>query len=516
MDLVRTIVKHDLLSSVVVFFVALPLCMGIALASGVEPALGLITGIVGGLVVGALAGGPLQVSGPAAGLAVIVYEIVQQHGVPGLGIIVLVAGVIQLVSGLARLGTWFRAVSPAVIQGMLAGIGILIAASQFHVMVDDEPRDTGLQNLISIPASVVRGFTVVEGTPHHLAAAIGVLTIATVAGWAAWGPKRIPAPLVGVVVATAVAVGFGLPIQRVDVPDRLWDTVTLPSLATLRDVGIGELLTQGFAVAFIASAETLLCATAVDQMQSGPRTKYNRELFAQGVGNTICGALGALPMTAVIVRSSTNVASGAKTRASAILHGVWLLVLVTTAAMLLRLIPTSVLAAVLVYIGVKLVNIGAIRRMWVLARGELVIYAVTVAGVVLIDLLTGVLVGLSLTAVRLLIRLTEARITVEHDDGHHTVVVRGTATFLNLPKIASHLEALPEGETVELQLQDLAHIDHACIELFTSFETRYRDKGGEVHIEWGDIDERYWRSRRRATEFGLRPTRPEEEVASPS
>jgi MFS superfamily sulfate permease-like transporter len=508
MSLPRTILTHDLLASVVVFFVALPLCMGIALASGVEPALGLITGIVGGLVVGVLAGGPLQVSGPAAGLAVIVYDIVQQHGVPGLGVIVIVAGALQLLAGAVRLGTWFRAVSPAVIQGMLAGIGILIAASQFHVMVDDQPRGSGLQNLASIPDAIVRGFTVVEGTSHHLAAGIGALTIVVVIAWVAWGPKRIPAPLVGVVVATAVAGGFGLPIERVDVPDRLWDSVTLPSLEAVMDVGVGVVLAQGAAVAFIASAETLLCATAVDQMQSGPRTNYDRELLAQGVGNSICGALGALPMTAVIVRSSTNVQSGAQTRASAILHGLWLLVLTLSAATLLRQIPTAVLAAVLVYIGVKLVDVAAIRRMWALARGELVIYAATVAGVVLVDLLSGVLLGLGLSAVRLLIRLTESHVDVRSEGRHHTVVLHGTATFLNLPKIARHLEALPDGEVVHLRLEKLAHIDHACMELLASFEKRYVEKGGEVSIEWGDIEERYWRSRRRATEFGLTP-RPE-------
>lgn len=508
MSLPRTILAHDLLASVVVFFVALPLCMGIALASGVEPALGLVTGIVGGLVVGVLAGGPLQVSGPAAGLAVIVYGIVQQHGVPGLGVIVLVAGVLQLLAGAVRLGTWFRAVSPAVIQGMLAGIGILIAASQFHVMVDDEPRESGLQNLASIPDAIARGFTVVEGTSHHLAAGIGALTIVLVVVWATWGPKRIPAPLVGVVVATVVAGGFGLPIERVDVPDRLWDSVTLPSLRAVMDVGVGAVLAQGAAVAFIASAETLLCATAVDQMQSGPRTNYDRELLAQGVGNAICGALGALPMTAVIVRSSTNVRSGAKTRASAILHGVWLLILTVSAAGLLRQIPTAVLAAVLVYIGIKLVNLAAIRRMWALARGELVVYAVTVVGVVLVDLLSGVLAGLGLSAIRLLIRLTESHVDVSHDGGRHSVVLHGTATFLNLPKIAKHLEALPDGEVVHLRLERLAHIDHACMELLTGFEKRYVDKGGEVSIEWGEIEERYWRSRRRATEFGLAPARP--------
>ena len=154
----------DALASVVVFLVALPLCMGIAIASGVPPALGLITGVIGGIVVGFLAGSPLQVSGPAAGLTVIVYELIQKHGIEMLGPAVALAGVLQLIAGSVKIGRWFRAISPAVIFGMLAGIGILIFASQFHVMVDDKPRGTGLANLLSIPQSFVKGFTPDKGS----------------------------------------------------------------------------------------------------------------------------------------------------------------------------------------------------------------------------------------------------------------------------------------------------------------------------------------------------------------
>ena len=155
----RTILKSDLLASVVVFLVALPLCMGIAIASGAPPAAGLITGIVGGLVVGFIAGAPLQVSGPAAGLSVIVWELIQTHGYGALGWVVLIGGAVQIVAGLIGFGRWFRAVSPAVIHGMLAGIGILIFASQFHVMVDDAPRGSGLANLLAIPEAILKGYT---------------------------------------------------------------------------------------------------------------------------------------------------------------------------------------------------------------------------------------------------------------------------------------------------------------------------------------------------------------------
>ncbi|HEY8459964.1 MAG TPA: SulP family inorganic anion transporter, partial [Blastocatellia bacterium] len=192
----------DFLASIVVFLVALPLSMGIAIASGAPPALGLITGIIGGVVVGIIAGSPLLVSGPAAGLSVLVWDVINQHGISMLGPILLLAGVLQAVMGISRLGQWFRAISPAVIQGMLAGIGVLIIGSQFHVMVDDGPKGTGLQNLLSIPSAIYKGLVPLDGSSHHLAAFIGILTIAIILAWS-YVPKKlriIPAPLVAVLL----------------------------------------------------------------------------------------------------------------------------------------------------------------------------------------------------------------------------------------------------------------------------------------------------------------------------
>ncbi|MFW5924532.1 MAG: SulP family inorganic anion transporter [Myxococcota bacterium] len=491
MQIPKSLFKEDLLASVVVFLVALPLCMGIAIASGAPPALGLITGMVGGLLVGFLAGSPLQVSGPAAGLAVLVYEIVQAHGVAGLGVVVLLGGAIQLGAGLLRAGQWFRAVSPAVIQGMLAGIGVLIFASQFHVMVDAEPRGSGLENLYTIPQAIYKGVTPTDGDVHHLAAAIGLTTIAVIVLWSFFGYKKLPAPLIAVVIATAVAVGFEMPIRQVEVPGNLWDDVTLPSLATMADMGVRTLLVEAIAIAFIASAETLLCATAVDQMHPGPRTNYNRELAAQGVGNMVCGALGALPMTGVIVRSSANVQAGAKTRASAIMHGAWLFILVVMAPFVLELIPTASLAAVLVYTGYKLVNPTAIRRLYNRGKGELGIYLATVVGIVALDLLSGVLIGLGLAAGRLLLHLSQLEIDQRYVGGRHDVTLRGAATFIGLPKLARALETLPEGQQVHLHVRDLSHVDLACLELLTNFRKRYEDKGGEVVVEWDELHQRF-------------------------
>ncbi len=487
--------KRDLLSSVVVFLVALPLCMGIAIASGLPPATGLVTGIIGGLVVGLLAGAPLQVSGPAAGLAVIVWELVQTHGVGPLGWIVLAAGAFQFAAGRAGIGQWFRAVSPAVIHGMLAGIGVLIFASQFHVMVDDAPRDSGIANLIAIPEAIYKGIIPADGSVHFQAAMIGVLTLAVLALWRPLVPaalRAVPAPLVAVVVATLGAMGLGLDIRTVDIPERLTDALVFPTFADLGGLG-WTVLGSGLALAFVASAETLLCATAVDKMHDGPRTKFDRELSAQGVGNMLCGAVGALPMTGVIVRSSANVESGARTRLSAVSHGMWLLLFCSALPFVLRQIPTAVLAAVLVYTGYKLVNLVAVRELARFGRTEVLIYAATLIGIVCVDLLTGVVLGIALSLARLLYDVSHLEVELTHsgDSSRWRLALRGAASVVRLPKLAAALEQVPPNVELHVDLEALDYIDHACMELLMNWEKQHEGMGGSLVMDWTGLEARF-------------------------
>jgi len=384
----------DLLASLVVFLVALPLCLGIAIASGVPPALGLVTGIVGGLVVGFLQGSPVSVSGPAAGLTVIVAGIVAKGGVGLLSAVCVAAGAIQICAALARSGRWFRAVPPALIHGMLAGIGVLIVASQAHVMVDDRPAGHGLENLLRIPGALVAIFR--GDASHTEAALVGLLTIGVLLAWKRFALRRlrlVPATLVGVGVATLVTNATGLPIDRVDIPSDVFSAGELFGWDGLRLLGRLDTWSAALSLAVVASAETLLCVGAVDRLAGGPPTDYDRELGAQGVGNTICGLLGALPMTAVIVRSSTNLEAGGRTRASAILHGAWLLALVALAPWVLRYVAVSSLAAVLVYTGWKLVDRTALAELRREGGSQLMVYAVTLVAIVATDLLIGIVVG---------------------------------------------------------------------------------------------------------------------------
>ncbi len=537
-------VQKDFVASIVVFLVALPLCMGIAIASGAPPAAGLITGIVGGLIVGWFAGSPLQVSGPAAGLAVIVYELIHEHGIAVLGVIVLLAGLIQLTAGILKLGQWFRAVSPAVIQGMLAGIGILIFASQFHVMVDDAPKGSGVQNLITIPGAIWKGIDPAghdganessedspamaqEGSPaastdeapavvhggsttgpprehtqaaHRQAAGIGLLTIIAIIVWQVGAPKKlrlIPAPLLAVVLGTAAATVFGLEINRVDVPSNLLQSIEVPTWADLQGALSGSIILAALGMALVASAETLLCATAVDQMHTGPRTRYDRELMAQGVGNTICGFVGGLPMTGVIVRSSANVAAGAKTRASAILHGAWLLIFVAALPWVLKMIPTATLAAILVFTGYKLVNVKAMKSLLSYGRSEFAIYVATVVGVVTIDLLTGVLIGVGLSLAKLLYTFSHlvVRLEIDPKTQRTTLYLNGAATIVRLPLLASKLEEVPPNTELHVHFEHLDYIDHACLDLLMQWERQHHATGGRLMIDWDNLTARFRQDR---------------------
>ena len=486
--------RHDAFASVVVFLVALPLCMGIAVASGVPPAAGIITGIIGGLIVGALAGSPLQVSGPAAGLTVIVYEIIQEHGMERLAIVIMLAGIIQMKWAWLQLGQWFRAVSPAVVHGMLGGIGVLIFASQFHIMIDDTPQGSGLANLLTLPSAVWKGLVDDESTPtnHHLAGRIGVLTIGGIVLWNLYAPrmlKPIPSVLVGVSLATLATVSLNLDIAQVKVRDDLLSIVQWPSLQSLSHILDPAIIGEALALALIASVETLLSATAVDQLHTGPRTRYNKELFAQGVGNVLCGFLGALPVTGVIVRSAANVEAGARSRVTAIMHGGWLLLFVFLLPAILRLIPTASLGAVLVFTGYKLMNVGVVKELKRYGKSEVLIYAITLCTIVATNLLTGVLIGVGLAMAKLLYTTQNLQTDFEHSaaNGTLTLTLTGIGTFVSLPRLATALEEVPPLAVLKVHFAALRHIDHACLNLLESWQKLHEATGGQVHLDWNKL-----------------------------
>lgn len=485
---------RDFSASLVVFLVALPLCMGIALASGMPPAAGLVTGMIGGVVVGALSGQPLQASGPAAGLAVIVFELVREHGVGALGPILILAGAMQLVAGLLKTGRWFRAISPEVIHGMLAGIGVLIVIQQFHVVLDRSPEHSGPANIVAMWGAVFGGLLPLNGSKEEAAALVGFVTLAVMLLWEKFRPAKlrlVPGALLGIAAATTLAQTLHLQVHRVSVPANLGDMISFPKLSSLGTFTWTQFVGTACALAFIASAETLLSAAAVDRMQSRSKTNYDKELTAQGVGNMLCGLVGALPMTGVIVRSSANVQAGAETRRSTMMHGAWILLSVLALPSVLRMIPTASLAAVLIFVGVKLVKPADIRKLARFGRVPVLIYFASMAGIVFTNLLTGVMIGLGLSLLRLLYTITHLEARVVEEDGCAHVHLSGVGTFLGIPKITRALDQVKPECVVHLHSHELRYVDHACIELIESWVERREEHGQTVHIEMEKLHLRY-------------------------
>ncbi len=518
-----THIRNDFLASIVVFLVALPLCIGIAVAVGVNPARALITGIVGGLFVGLVAGSPLQVSGPAASLFVIVADIIvthqdnylatytgdvasdaakaeaMSHALAALGVAVVIAGSLQLAAGYLKFGRWFRAVSPAVIKGMLSGIGALILISQFHVMLDHKamwngkPAHGGLQYLATIPGAIQKCFTAGD-TTHRLPALIGVVTILTILLWNKFAPRKIsfiPGALLGIVVATVFSMVAGFDVIQLSVPDNMFSETSFPNAtwgALLLDRSIWI---SGVVIAIVGSAATLLTAAAVDEMTRdiGVKTDFDKELTSQGFGNLICGFVGALPMTGVIVRSSANVHAGARTRKSTIMHGAWLLLFVCLLPQLLTYIPKSALGALLVFTGLKLLHPKQLKDLWKVGKSEAAIYLITLGIIVSVDLLIGVFAGIALSAAKLLYRFSHLEVEVDADEANHKYELKltGAATFLRLPILAEQLDKLPDDAELHVCLGNVWYVDHACFELLMNWAKSHVDDGGTLIMDWDQL-----------------------------
>jgi MFS superfamily sulfate permease-like transporter len=470
--------REDFAASLVVFLVALPLCVGVAVASGVPAELGLVTGIVGGIVTGLMRGSSLQVSGPAAGLTVLVFEAVREYGLPALGVIVLATGVLQILMGVLKLGRYFRAISVSVVEGMLAGIGLVLIAGQLYSVAGAKAPASGLDKIAELPGALVDA----AGNTKALASlALGAATIAVLVLWKRMPARMrtVPGPLAAVGLATLAALVFGLPVATVEVQGLL-GSLQPPPLGAFGDLAQVGLLGTVVAFTLIASAESLFSAAAVDRLHSGQRTEYDKELVAQGAGNAICGLLGALPMTAVIVRSAANVQAGARTKASRVLHGVWLLLFAALLPDVLAYIPIPALAGILVHAGAKLIPVREIVSLWREHRGEAVILVVTALSIVAVSMFEGVLIGLALAVAKTAWEASHIKLeVVDKGAGPVQAYLTGNATFLRLPKILDSLEALPQDRPVELHLSGLHHLDHACRTALENWAERHSAAGTE-------------------------------------
>lgn len=472
-----SIMRHDVPASIVVFLVALPLSLGIAIASGAPVAAGLISAVIGGIVAGSLGGSALQVSGPAAGLTVIVAESIHQFGWKTTGFIVVAAGVLQIVFGLSRIARAALAVAPVVVHAMLAGIGITITLQQLHVLLGGESGSTAWDNITGLPAQLL--------SLHGPATLLGLMVVAIMLGWK-YLPERVrvvPGALAAIVGATVLSLVLSMDVKRVTIDGSLFDAIGLPELPRGDWAAIVVMV---LTFALIASVESLLSAVAIDKMHTGPRADFNREMIGQGSANVLSGLLGGLPVTGVIVRSSTNVAAGARSRASAVLHGVWVLIFSVALVSLVEQIPLAALAGLLIVIGTQLVKLAHIRLAH--RTGDLLVYAVTLLAVVFLNLLEGVLTGLALAFALLIWRIVRVAVTAEPLGGTDRWLIRidGSCTFLSLPKLSTTFATVPQGVAVTVEMT-VDFLDHAAYDAITDWARQHESTGGTVDfVEIGE------------------------------
>jgi MFS superfamily sulfate permease-like transporter len=490
--------RHDLPAGLVVFLVALPLCLGIALASGAPLLSGLVTGIVGGVLVSRLSGSQLLVSGPAAGLTAIVLAAITELGSFGVFLVaVVLAGAIQVALGVLRAGIIGYFFPSSVIRGMLAAIGLILILKQlpyaFGAGVEPFEADafknpSGGNSLTAIADAV--------GSALPLAIVISVLSLLVLVFWGKVAPaglrRLVPAPLVvvllgviGAALAAAFVPGLALPataMVNIPVPDSMGELASLLAFPDWSAIGSGAVWRVALTIGIVASLETLLSLEATDKLDPFKRNSpANRELLAQGIGNMVAGAVGGLPMTGVIVRSAANIGAGGRTWRSSFIHGTMLLVAVVAIPTLLNYIPLAALAAILLYTGFKLANPQQFREAWSVGPKYLVPFVVTVAAILATDLLVGICIGL-VVGTFFVLRDDYSHAysyDIEESPDHRRVrlTLAEHVTFLNKARINQVLHELPQGSTVTVDAMRTRHIDHDVVELLHEFEQNARARG---------------------------------------
>ena len=499
--------KSDMLSGLVVFLVALPLCLGIAVASGAPTAFaGVITGIIGGMVVGYLSGSNVSVSGPAAGLIAIVLAAITDLGYEAFLVAVVIAGLIQLGMGLLKAGGISSYVPTSVIEGMLAAIGIIIIMKEIPHAIGYDKNHEG--DFFNLEKGADKGFftEIINAVNYaHLGAII--ITLVSIALLIAFNKisflkriKAVPGALAVVIVGIIIneifiKTGSSLAIIGTDhlvtLPsassfDEFKNLFTHPDFSALTN---GKVWILGMTIAIVASIETLLCIEAGDKMDPMKRfSSTNQELKAQGVGNMLTGLLGGLPMTSVIVRTTANINAGAKTKLSAMIHGVLLLVAVLTIPFLLNKIPMACLAAILIMIGLKLASVKVFRHMCHAGKYQFVPFIVTVVAVVATDLLKGVGIGLAVSIIFILkgnMKLAYFFNKEEHHEGETIHIdLAQEVSFLNKAAIKETLRHLPENSKVIIDAANTVYIDYDVLELIREFVAQgSKDKNITVRLK---------------------------------
>jgi len=488
--------KRDFKASITVFFVALPLCLGISLASGAPLSSGLIAGIVGGMLVTLISGSELSVSGPAAGLTAICAAAITDLGSIELFFLaVSAAGIFQVLLGVFKLGGFTHFIPSAVIKGMLAAIGILLISKQIPLLIGYDQADFWTKELFNI-LTFDHGFKHIQNIFGHIspgAIAVAATTVLVLLSWKKYLAKSlaiVPASFVIVIFGTLLAALFNQfvptlslsPTHFVSLPDNLFGSIQLPDYkAFFSDINIFK---TSLAICFVASLETLLSMEAIDKLDPYNRiSPQNKELVAQGTGNFLSGLLGGLPITSVIVRSSANAEAGARTKLAAFFHGVWLLVMVSLAAMLINHIPYCVLAVILVRTGYNLAKPRMIISVYKQGKEQFMPFIVTVIAILFTDLLIGVCIGVAYAGYYILRNTYKAGYTLTLQKEGHTVHYQFrlaiNVSFINKKRLKDELEKIPDYAIVDIDGSDSVYIDYDVLEVISEFKVKAKHK----HIE---------------------------------
>jgi MFS superfamily sulfate permease-like transporter len=489
-------IKHDLPAGLSVFLVALPLCLGIALASGAPLYAGLLSGIIGGLVVSLISGSQLGVSGPAAGLTTIVAASIISLGDFKIFLLaVMVAGFFQIILGVLRLGIIANYFPSSVIKGMLAAIGIILISKQIPLALGYDQPDfwtSGFLKLFSHEHILgnLTSFNEHITSSVILISFISLLLMILMQQKFAEKFKIIPAPLLVVVVGILLNLLFsfldrGISLQQtqlVNIPNNIFGSISFPVFSKL--FSNIEIWKDGAIIGLLATLETLLCSEAIDKLDKRNRiTPVNRELIAQGVGNMLCGLLGAIPMTAVVVRGAANVDAGGRTKLSAFTHGLFLLVAVLFVPFLLNKIPYASLAAILLITGYNLTKPKLYRNMWSLGRKQFIPFVFTILVILLTDLLVGVSIGLLISIYYIIQNnfKTEYRITKikKHETEYITLKLNSNVTFLNKVQLRKTLDQIPEYSSLTIDGTESSFIDYDILEIISEYANKAHDR----HIE---------------------------------
>ena len=398
--------------------IAVPTCIAVAIASGFPPIVGFLTALVGAFVTAIFSSCRFQVSGAAASMIAITWLVIDKQGVEVYGLIVLVAGIYQIAGSLLKCGRWFSAISPSLIYGMMTGIGFLIGSGQLLVVLGQSSRGNGISNVLVIPSALQKVFAGDRAGVASLL--IGLLTVALL---------------------------------------FVWNKIPIKRIRSSLDL---DIFVAALPIAFLASINSLLAATIIDQLREGKGTDYNRELLAQGIGNLCCGFIGCLPAEGAASKGVANVEAGARSRMAAVLPGLWIILLLSFLPQVLAAIPLVALAGILVHVGFRLAKHG---------KSVVGIYLVTSLTIISVDVLTGIGVGFLLALIKIVYTFSsDIEITVGPVDDGSRVAFKGAATFLALPQLNDLAESQPPEGNIHIDVEGLYHIDFACVDFLTKWE----------------------------------------------